>query len=226
MLKFYMDHELEIMWREFDRRMYDDEWRVYVFAFRLMLCTGNRVWETTQIRVEDCEPDYIHIRFGKGEGIVRGEHKERYADVHPEILRPYYREYLDSLPPTQEWLFPAQRNHWIPKRTDGRKRLKHNFRTIGVRTIRARWEKFCEMIDIRYLPLHEAFRKTFATWFAEDMRREDLQDQLGHKDYRTTDKIYRGSIPGRRFVKPAVQWKETAKKLAAQLERRKHLKVV
>jgi integrase len=222
MIRYYMDEptipEMSRLWAALDEHMYEPEWRESVFAFRLMLCTGTRLWETTQIAVADCHGKYIHIRFGKGEGKIRGQYKERYADIHPLIFGAYYREYLGSLPVNQRWLFPAHRKWFYPIGSRAKKRL--NPGTISVRYLRNKWMEFTKLIGLRYLPPHEAFRKTFATWFAEELSRSDLQDQLGHRDYRTTDKIYRGSIPGRKWDKYEPAWKRLARESAARLDER------
>lgn len=224
-IKFYDDHELAILWQGLDRYMYDPEWRVWVFCFRLMLCTGSRMWETTRIRLQDCGEHYIHIEFGKGEGTRLGEFKERDAEWF-DFFEPYYQEYLASLPRGQELLFPILRRRLAK---DPEERKLYPTQTIDVSGIRKRWVQFTEMIQLRYLPPHEAFRKTFATWGAEILQRGDLQDQLGHQSYKTTDKIYRGSIPGRRFRKPPPQWQIIAARGAEVVRRRlerRHLRVV
>lgn len=218
---FYHDEEICHLWRSLDRYMYDPEWRKYVFAFRFMLCTGTRRHETTRIRVVDCTEKWVRIKWGKGTGnkFDLGRTKERDA-AWPTFFQPYYEEYFASLPKSVRVLFPA-------KRTKDYTEQRH--RCVHKDTIYLRWRSFCEMVKLRYLKPHDAFRKTFATWFQDYLPRHDLQDQLGHNDYKTTDKIYRHSLPGRRFEKPKPDWftvaEEGAAKVAETLSR-KHLRVL
>ncbi|MFH1113716.1 MAG: hypothetical protein V1792_07315 [Pseudomonadota bacterium] len=224
MLHFFMDHELELLWKGFDGYMYDPTWRPFVFAFRLMLCTGAGIRETTQIRVENCMPHHIHMRVQLVVNRDSGEKEERYPDIYP-IFDPYYREYLDSLPDLQEWLFPAHRRRL---RSNTSTLRGANLKTMHVSTLRKRWKHFSELFDLRYLPPDEAFQRSFLVWFHEELRRQRLREQMENEDYPTTDKICPGTTPGRAFrdFKPPIRWKELAKEMGAKNERRRHLKVV
>jgi len=224
-IRYYRDHEVTRMWKAWDERMDVPRWRTHVFAFRFMFCTGSRLQETTRICREDCSEKLVLLKWGKGEGKIGslGEPKQREVGW-PAFFQPYYEEYLQSLPERQRALFPSPRGTYTHRNF---KRTHPKF--ITPRAVELRWDEFCKEIGLRYLPPHDAFRKSFATWMHEYLSRYDMMDQLGHRDYRTTDRIYRGSQADRRFDKPKPEWICVAEAGAKEVQKRLdrgYLKVV
>jgi integrase len=182
---------------------------MYIHCFILALTSGARESEIAALRLSDCHERYFEIQAGKGD-------KYRTADVHPLGL-PFYHYRLRVRQQEQcgPYLFPGGRYHGV-------KTKRHNHKSfaspriilirchVATRTLRDRWEQFCELIKIRYISFH-GLRRTFATWCAEELRHQDLQDQLGHvPGSKTTDQYYRFSIPGRKFEKLPPEWKKIA----------------
>jgi integrase len=208
MIEYYADHELVDLWRCLDEHMYLPEWSQKVFLARILLCTGNRILETVQIQLQDCHENHIWLRVCKGG-------RERPVEWFPLFL-PYYQDYLSRLGRDSGPLFPAVRR-------TGRGR---NY--LAVRTGRKWWQDVAQLAGLRYLGPH-GLRRTFVTWGTELLSVQDMKDQIGHRDIRTTEQHYRGSIVGRRFKKDPPAWQIVAQKGAEKLtaaRKRSHLHVV
>ncbi len=209
---FFSDEDLVSLWLTFEQRWHDPEWNERIWFSMLLLSTGLRIEEATQISVDACRDDFvIEILSGKG-------NKARLVEVHP-TARPFYLEYLRRFRFTQqEFLFPGKR------RPKGCPEIRS---CVSVRKARDWWRDVLELAKVNYKNPHKA-RSTFATWGAESMSPRDMQAQLGHADGKTTRAYYWESIPGRRFEKPKPEWLTQAERIAEAFRERetRHLRVV
>jgi len=200
---FWTDDELCLLYTTilemWDSRDFKERQKAFFVLF--MINTGARLDETVHVDLELCGPDKIRlVRTKNG--------KARDIEWFPEFY-PFYSEYVNEMLNREEyWMFPRRelgkiRTSWGP-RVVGFTRRKG---PMCCKTADTWWNDVISRVEIKRLTSHVGGRKTFATWAAEVMRPADLQDQLGHADYQVTDKIYRGSIPGRRFNKTVPNWR-------------------
>jgi integrase len=214
-ITYMSDESLTALWKTFGKKWDDPEWKERICWAMLLLSTGMRIEEATQISVRNCSiyPNAIKV-IGKG-------NKWRWVEIDTHA-RPFISQYVEDQARSEKgYLFPGQRKP---------KGLQEVRTCVSIRKARDWWGEVLELAGVEYISPHGA-RRTFTTWNAERLSLQDMKDQLGHVELRTTEKHYRGSIPGRRFEKPKPQWIETAERVATEFEKRqeknkRHLRVV
>lgn len=191
----YLEHECLAFWARTEAVRNDPAWKEKVFWARLLLCTGVRIEEATQILVSDCDENSVFIFEGKGK-------KSRECEIWP-CFQDHYTEYIQECRSlNQVYLFPGKR----VKRWDVRKRGSRHKGGICVRLGRNWWrEVVVDLCLLRYLPPHHA-RKTHLSWSALVLDEFKMKKQSGHTKIKTTDVHYIFSIPGTRFRKIENPW--------------------
>ena len=206
-IQFYYDQELVLAFRKIHSLEHLPELYMQCLLVRFFWGTAVRINEARMLKIEDCGPDFFTVREGKNK-------KSRDVEPTPEF-KPYYQAHVERCRREgRTWFF------WPVRKYGAFRQAKDDH--MSVRALRNWWREIIDAAGIRYLPPHDGGRNTWITWYAETMQRQDLQDQVGHEDYRTTELYYRGSIPGRRFSKPEPEWK----KLAQMPEAEEKLRVI
>ena len=198
LINFMTDQELTTLHNWMNNHDSRPEWKREILWCSVLLGAGLRVNEGVNLKVEDCHPTMFHIIRGKGG-------KERWAEIIPELRDTIWAsvEALRGRP--NDYVFGSPELKF--RMTDeGEKFIRL---PIDVRTGWNWWKRVLEAAQVRYISPHGA-RKTFATWEAERLSVHDLREQLGHSNYTTTEKYYRGSIPGRRYFKETPDWRRPA----------------
>ena len=169
------------------------------FFCRVLIFTGARIMEAMNIQLQHCHSTTIFLEWVKANS--KGEQYCRTVGWFPEF-QPFYEEYVADRRANNRfvnpYLFPCKQ--W----------KKDRLTPISERWAHYLWDETVARSGIRHLPSHMGGRKTAATWLAEVLSIPDLQDQMVHTDYRTTEHYYRGSIPDRRFHKPFPEWRKVA----------------
>jgi len=196
-LPFYTDPELNKIIRTAGELRKDPFYEHAANFTLLMLATGARVNEAAQTQVKDCYDNYLHIPAENTKTKVA-----RDVEISPELV-PWYQEFVRNAQ-DRVFLFPAF------ARTRKTKFRDRNLVPVSRWTAMRWWCLIIEKAGVRFLTSHAA-RKSFATWESERLSVFDLKDQLGHASINTTEKYYRGSIPGRRWNKETPGFRETMK---------------
>lgn len=210
-ITFLSDDSLTALWLTFEERWNDPAWQQRIFWAMLLLSTGMRIEEATRLPLDACTDSVIEIHDGKG-------HKDR--DVEVDLsARPFVAWYLRrQIRAGKTFLFPGQRR---PKGVPDIRPC------VSTRKARDWWRDVLALADVPYISPHGA-RRTFITWNAERMSLPDMQQQVGHEDWKTTRAHYFHSIAGRRFEKPKPQWLFEAERISEEFKKRgeRHLRVV
>jgi integrase len=193
-IKFYTDIEQVKIYRGIHVLEKKPEWKAPCDLTRFLLAAGFRIHEAVAILVENCFENYVHAHKTKT-GVPRD------VEISPEAIEWYQKFVQDARDEGRTLLFPAFRRTYKTKFRDVSEVPLSRF------TAMRWWKSVIKACGVRVLTSHAA-RRTFASWEAERLGVFDLKDQLGHASINTTEKYYRGSIPGRRFSKEAPQFRE------------------
>jgi integrase len=204
----FTDDELCQFWEWFNDHWSDEDWYYRAFYVGLILCTGLRMSEARQIKVEHCSTFPVPLIYIPKESAKQG--KPREVEMLPQF-EPLFVQRIMELradwkrrhPHVTPFIFPGQ-SKWP------------NYKSISPETGDNWWTEVIEAAGLRYLPTHTG-RRCFATYarkisFQDDsganryMSDMDLQQQLGHTDLATTAKCYVQSIPGSRFPRNGEVW--------------------
>jgi integrase len=200
----FTDDELCQFWAWFNEHWTDEDWYYRAFYVGLILCTGLRMSEARQVRLEHCTTFPVPLIYVVGKG-DRPREVEMLPQFEPLFIKRIeeHRKGWSSEEHANPYMFAGQ-SKWP------------NYTCIAPKTADNWWHEVLEAVGIRHLPTHTG-RRSFATYapkipfpdangVARYITPKDLQGQLGHANIEMTANLYQQSIPGSRFPRNGEVW--------------------